>query len=288
MTNWFIENVEPILGAGISMKRERTLCKKRSEFQEIEVFENPVYGKVMTLDGAVMVTDKDEFVYHEMITHVPMAIIPGAESVLVIGGGDGGTVRELAKYSSIDSIVMVEIDKEVVEVSRQHFPQLSAGFSDKRVKIVIGDGVNHVMKSPDDHYDLIIIDSTDPNSGSISEGLFNADFYRNCHRILTYQGMIVTQAGNPLLAPQEIKSVKEKLSKIFNNASVYSANVLTYPGGYWLFGIASKGHYSFTNINRDSLKELGIKTKYYNDGIHRASFALPEYVNELLANGTKH
>lgn len=283
MDNWFIENVAPIFGAGISMEKTKVLYKKRSKFQEIEVFENPVYGRVMTLDGAVMVTTKDEFTYHEMIVHVPMAIKPDAKRVLVIGGGDGGTARELTKYNSIDLIKVVEIDEDVVQVSKDYFSELSIGFEDKRLELIIDDGVKFVANSPDESYDLIIIDSTDPNPESISEGLFNIDFYRNCHKILTPNGAIIIQASNPLLVPGEITSVKKKLDSLFPTSSAYSANVLTYPGGYWLFGIASKSG-SLTDADLKHWKQLGIKTKYYNDEIHKASFVLPQYVKNLLNN----
>ncbi|BAK80733.1 polyamine aminopropyltransferase [Candidatus Arthromitus sp. SFB-rat-Yit] len=281
--NWFTEKYDD--DVKISYRADKHLCHKKSKFQTIDVYNNNLFGNYLVIDDIMMITEKDEFIYHEMIVHTPMASNPNIKDVLVIGGGDGGTVRELCRYKNINSITMVEIDEEVVNVSLELFPNVSCSLKgNSKVKLLFEDGIEFVKNSPDKSYDLIIVDSTDPIGPG--EGLFSLEFYSNCYRILRDDGILVNQSESPYY-PFNIKELKRsasKINKIFPILKYYQSFIPTYPSGHWLFGFASK---SINPIN-DNIPKWNlnnIKTNYYNTELHKASFVLPNYVRDIINEG---
>lgn len=264
-----------------SIKVEKPLYTGQSEFQRIDVFNSKEFGHFFTLDGFIMVTEKDEFIYHDMIVHVPMATNPKIKNVLVIGAGDGGTVRELTRYGSIETIDMVEIDKMVVDVCREYFPQTACKLDDPRVHLYFEDGLKFV-RSKENTYDLIIVDSTDPFGPG--EGLFTKEFYGNCYKALKEDGILVNQHESPFYADdaKAMQRAHKRIRKFFPICRVYQAHIPTYPSGHWLFGFASKTYDPLADIDEQAWNSLGLRTKYYNTEIHKGSFALPNYVLELL------
>lgn len=278
MELWYSENHTP--NVKFSIKIDKQIVSVQSDFQRIDIFDSFDFGRILTLDGFLMVTEKDEFIYHEMITHVPMAVHPNAQNILVIGAGDGGTVRELCKYKCVKSIDLVEIDKKVVEVCKKHFNQTACKLNDKRVKIYYEDGLKFV-RNKTDLYDLIIVDSTDPFGPG--EGLFTREFYGSCFKALKEDGILVNQHESPYY-PQDAKAMQrahKNIKAVFPLHKVYQAHIPTYPSGHWLFGFASK-KYSPYDLNKEKWNKLKIKTGYYNTELHEGAFKLPNYVKELL------
>lgn len=278
MELWYTE--EHSENVRFSIRVDRQLYSEQSPYQRIDIMESNEFGRFFTLDGYMMVTEKDEFIYHDMIVHVPMAANPGVKKVLVVGGGDGGTVRELSRYAGIEKIDMVEIDRMVVDACREYLPQTAAGLDDPRVTLYIEDGLRFV-RTKENEYDLIIVDSTDPFGPG--EGLFTKEFYGNCYKALTEDGILVNQHESPYY-PKFAKSMKRahrRIVEFFPVCRVYQAHIPTYPSGHWLFGFASK---KFDPLRFDAAawNRLGLKTKYYNTEIHAGSFALPSYVRGLL------
>jgi spermidine synthase len=278
MDLWFRE--EHSKGLYIDIKIKKHLFSEESEYQKLDIFETEDLGRMLTLDGLLMITEKDEFIYHEMITHVPMAVNPDIEKVLVIGAGDGGTVNQLVKYDTIKEIVMVEIDRLVVDKCIEYFPKLTAGLSDPRVNIRYEDGLKFV-RSAQNYYDLIIVDSTDPFGPG--EGLFAKEFYGNCFNALSDKGILVNQHESPFYEEYKdiVKLTHDRIKTFFPHSQIYQAHIPTYPSGYWLFGFASK-FFNGTDIKETIWKEKNIDCKYYNTELHYGSFALPTYVKELL------
>ncbi len=247
------------------------------------IFENELFGRVMALDGIIQTTEKDEFIYHEMLAHVPLFARGDASDVLVIGGGDGGILREVVKHPEVKRIVHVEIDAAVVEMSRKYLPNHSAGaFDDPRVELVISDGLDYV-RNTDRKFDVIISDSTDPEGPG--EALFTKAFYQGCHRCLSDRGVLVTQNGVCFLQLDEVKTTAKHLKEIFRDSHFFSAAVPTYIGGIMAFGWATEDktlrEVPQAEIAR-RIDKSGIATRYYNAGIHNASFALPQYVIDAI------
>ena len=240
-----------------SVKVTKQLYSGKSEFQEIDVFESPEFGRFLTLDGYMMLTEKDEFIYHEMITHVPMAVHPNPKNILVIGGGDGGTVRELLKYDCVESIDLVEIDEEVVEVCKKYLPQTAACLDNKdgRINFYYEDGLKFIRHC-ENMYDIIIVDSTDPFGPG--EGLFTMEFYGNCEKALREDGIMVNQHESP-----------------FYNEDACA---------HWLFGFATKKSHPLRDFDPSRWEKFGIKTKYYTTHLHKGAFYVPAYVEELLSD----
>lgn len=263
-----------------SVKVNQHLYTAKSEFQRIDVFKSKEFGTFLTLDGLIMVTEKDEFIYHDMIVHVPMATNPGIKKVLVIGAGDGGTVRELTRYSGVETIDMVEIDETVVNVCREYLQQTACKLDDPRVNIYFEDGLRFV-RSKENLYDLIIVDSTDPFGPG--EGLFTKEFYGNCYKALKEDGILVNQHESPYYDKyaKSMRRAHKRIQEFFPVCRVYQAHIPTYPSGHWLFGFASK-KYDPLNINELAWNDLGLETKYYNTDLHKGCFALPNYVKSLL------
>ena len=281
MELWYTEHQTDEVRFSIKVKQH--LYTGKSEFQDVDVFESEEFGKFLTLDGLMMVTEKDEFIYHDMITHVAMATNPNIKKVLVIGGGDGGTVRELTRYSHIEKIDMVEIDKLVVDVSREYLPITASKLDDPRVSLYFEDGIRFVADTKE-IYDLILVDSTDPIGPG--EGLFTTEFYQNCFNILSDNGILVNQSESPYYDQfsHEMKRAHKKIKNIFPISKVYQFHMPTYPSGHWLFGFASKKLDPIKDVDFDKWNALGIKTKYYNPQLHVGCFALPSYVQEMLDN----
>lgn len=264
-----------------SIKIDKALYSEETEFQRIDILESKEFGRIFTLDGLMMVTEKDEFIYHDMIVHVPMATNLNIKKVLVIGAGDGGTIRELTRYSSIEKIDMVEIDKRVVDVCKEYLKQTACKLNDERVNIFYEDGLKFV-RNKENEYDLIIVDSTDPFGPG--EGLFTKEFYGNCYKALTEEGILVNQHESPYYDyyAKSMQDAHEKIYGLFKIHKVYQAHIPTYPSGHWLFGFASKTFDPIKDAKVDEWNALGLKTKYYNTDIHVGSFMLPTFVKEML------
>ena len=253
-----------------------------SEFQSIEIFENPFFGKVLTLDGVMQTTERDEFFYHEMFVHVPLFSHQNPKKVLIIGGGDGGILREVLKHSTVESVVMVEIDGMVVSSCKEHMPSLSAGaFTNAKAEVIIGDGIDYV-KNTTQTFDVIIVDSTDPiNCGEV---LFTKEFYQNAKNILNEGGIIATQSGVPFFQSDELKHIKDKLGSLFQHFTFYVVPVPTYVGGFMCLSLATDALLQLNNkeLVAKRLSKENLALKYYNADIHIASFALPEYIKKIL------
>ncbi len=277
---WFTEKWSE--DTRFSIKVKEHLYSEETPFQKIDFFTSNEYGRFFTLDGMIMITEKDEFIYHEMITHVPMCTNLNIKKVLVIGGGDGGTVRELTRYSTIEKIDMVEIDERVVRLSQKFLPFTAEKLEDKRVTLYYQDGLKFVEDCPSEMYDLILVDSTDPIS--VGEGLFTTEFYKNCYRVLKNDGILVNQHESPYYErySQEMKKAHNKIKKIFPIAKVYQFHQPTYASGHWLFGFASKKYNPTLDCKIEEWNRLNIQTRYYNTDIQRATFALPNYVKTQL------
>jgi len=281
---WYTEKHTP--QAEFSIKLGKQLYGGQSEFQRIDVLESEEFGRVLCLDGRLMLTERDEFIYHEMIVHVPMAVQPDTRNILVIGGGDGGVVRELVRYKTVERIDLVEIDPLVVKVCKEFLPATASGLDDARVAIHYEDGLKYVRRF-ENRYDLIIVDSTDPYGPG--EGLFAKEFYGNCFNALTCSGTIVNQHENPFYA-EDAKSMQrmhKRIDESFPICKVYQAHIPTYPSGHWLFGFASKRLHPVVDLDAESWNALCLRTRYYNTALHVGCFALPTYVEELLRNRTE-
>ena len=266
---------------GLSIDIDKQLYSAQSEFQRIDVFESYDFGRILTLDGFLMLTEKDEFIYHEMITHVPMAVHPFAKSVLIIGGGDGGAVRELCQYDTIERIDLVEIDREVVDVCREYFPTVSGSLSDARVHLHFEDGLKFVRRC-NSIYDVIIVDSTDPFGPG--EGLFTKEFYGNCFKALKEDGILVNQHESPFFPDDAaaVRRIHKQIVLSFPLSRLYQAHIPTYPSGHWLFGFSSKTYHPVQHLDAERWNARGIQTRYYNTNLHKAAFALPTYVEDLI------
>ncbi len=285
---WFdeklYENFEKEIGYKQSFISKKLIASKKSDFQEIEIFENPKFGKILMLDGVVQTTEADEFFYHEMFTHTPIFSHGNVKSVLIIGGGDGGILREVLKHKSIERAVMIEIDGEVIDLCKKHMPSLNNGsFDDKRAEVRVDDGINYV-KTTTDKFDLIIVDSTDPIN--VGEVLFTDEFYANAKKCLNEGGILTTQSGVPFLQDDELKNIQSKLEKIFKDLTFYIVPVPTYIGSFMCLSFATD-NVSLKDANLQivtkRLADSGIENlNYYNPATHLSSFALPEYIKRII------
>ncbi len=265
-----------------SIKVTAQLHKEVSDFQTIAVYDSPEFGRFLTLDGVMMLTEKDEFIYHEMITHIPMAAKPDIQTVLVIGAGDGGVLRELGKYEGIRRIDLVEIDERVIEVCKEFLPQTACGFENPKVQVHIADGLKFI-RNKENAYDLIIVDSTDPSGPG--EVLFTKEFYGNCSKALTAEGIMVNQHESPFYQgdAKAMKRAHKSITKTFPMSRVYQAHIPTYPSGHWLFGFCAKRKYPLEQLDTKAWNALGIDTQYYTTNLHKGAFYIPKYVEEMLA-----
>ena len=264
-----------------SFSIDEVLYEEKTELQEMILFKNKLFGTVLALDGCIQLCEKDEFIYHEALVHLPMFSHDHPEHVLVIGGGDGGIIREVLKHKEVKSVTLVEIDGSVVEFSKKHLPFVSNGaFDDARVEVVIGDGSKYV-KETNKLFDVIICDSTDPFGPA--ECLFTKEFYTDCKNILTEKGIFVNQSGVPFMQADELKFIHTHLSMVFNSVDFYLAAVPTYVGGQMALGFSSNYKYS---PNAAALKEKinasGISLRFYNDEYHLGAFNKPKFIQEVL------
>ena len=284
MDLWFTENHSE--SVRFSIRVDKQLYSEQSEYQRIDVFQSMEFGRLLALDGYVMITQKDEFIYHDMIVHVPMAVKKDVKNVLVIGAGDGGTVRELCRYKTIEHIDLVEIDEKVIDVCREFFPEMTVSMDDPRLDIHCTDGLRFVRRKKAE-YDLIIVDSTDPFGPG--EGLFTREFYGNCYNALKNDGVLVNQHESPFYEndAKAMCRAHERINSVFPVCAVYQAHIPTYASGHWLFGFASKVLHPINDLDEEYWNNLGIKTKYYNTELHKGCFALPNYVKEMLSGAVQ-
>jgi spermidine synthase len=275
---WFHDSAEIAYGCRLSVKVTNVLCHYRSDFQEIAVFETERMGRMLVLDDTTMLTESDEFAYHEMIAHVPMLVHPQPKKVLVIGGGDGGTAREVLKHPQVSEVHICEIDGEVIKACRKYLPSLASSFDDPRVQVFCEDGAAFVAQRPET-YDVIIVDSTDPiGPGQV---LFQEPFYRNMQRALTKEGIAVTQCESIYYHPTVIQGVASFARGIFPQLGYYYTMVPTYPSGMIGFLFCSLKRDPLLDFSEEKAACLG-GLRYYSPGIHRASFTLPRFAEGLI------
>ena len=257
-------------------KVKKVLHSEQSKFQKIDVVETDAVGKLLLLDGKTMVSDLDEFVYHEVMAHIPYMVSQNCKKVLIIGGGDGGVVREFAKHSDIEQIDLVEIDERVIEVSREFFPDCTSALDDPRVNILPQDGFAFI-KAQKDVYDIIIIDSTDPED--FASGLFTSEFYTDVYNALTKNGIMMNQTENPFLDEYGVKNIYNNMRASFPFVQSFTAPMSIYPGVFWTFGFSSKTHLG-THINpakRYQMSGLEKDLKWYNMDWHKGAFAISNF-----------
>ena len=271
---WYSELQEP--GIMISLKTKAILHTEDTDFQHLEVLDTDVYGRMLVLDGAIQTTVKDEFVYHEMISLVALNTHPNPEHVLVVGGGDGGAIREIVKHPKVKKATLVEIDPAVINAAKKYLPEISVGLDDPKVEIRVEDGIRHIAESKG-KYDIIIVDSTDPVGPAV--GLFEKDFYKGIFDALKNDGIFVAQTESPFLTADLVRSVYKDVKSIFPITKLYLAFIPTYPGGMWSFTIGSK-QYDPAAVDAKTIPNTG--TCYYSPEVHKAAFALPVFVQELL------
>jgi spermidine synthase len=277
---WINETLYPDWGQRFLVKRE--LARVRSAFQDIVIFDSTSHGRVMVLDGIIQITEADEFVYQEMLAHVPLLAHGGAANVLIIGAGDGGVLRRVLQHRSVQRAVMVEIDGEVIRLAKQFLPEIAgAAWDDPRAEVIVGDGIDYVTRAPDASFDVIIVDSTDPIG--VGEVLFTDAFYANAARILTGRGLVVNQCGVPFMQADELRETSLRRAKFFPHVSAYVAAVPTYVGGFMTLGWATKDA-SLARLPADEIRAraqaagvLGT-TRYWTPEIHAGAFNLPPYI----------
>lgn len=274
MELWFTEKQTE--NFGITAKIKRTLHTEQTEFQKLDMVETEEFGNMLILDGMVMTTQKDEFVYHEMVAHVPLFTHPSPENVLVVGGGDGGVIREVLKHLSVKKATLVEIDGKVIQYSKKYLPEIAGELDNPRVEVKVDDGFLHIAQS-ENEYDVIMVDSTEPVGPAVN--LFTKGFYAGISKALKEDGIFVAQTDNPWFTPELITNVFKDVSEIFTITRLYTANIPTYPSGLWTFTIGSKKHDPL-EVSEERFHD--IETKYYTKELHKAAFALPKFVGDLI------
>lgn len=281
---WLNETLYPDWGQRFKVTRE--LARVKSDFQDIAVFESSSHGRVLVLDGAIQITERDEFVYQEMLTHVPLLAHGAAKNVLIIGAGDGGVLKHVLMHKNVERAVMVEIDGEVIRLSKEFLPGIGGdAWVSPRAEVIVGDGIDYVKKAPTGSFDVIIVDSTDPIG--VGEVLFTDEFYENAARILSDNGIIVNQCGVPFMQADELRETSLRRGKFFPFVSAYIAAVPTYVGGYMTLGWAGKNPQQ-TEVGVEEIAKraqaAGIsgKSDYWSPHVHVASFWLPPYIAKHL------
>lgn len=278
MKLWFQEEIDE--GVRVALRVENVLFRGKSEFQTVDIVETQAYGRTMLIDGLVMVTDTDEFVYHEMIAHVPALLHKKPEHALVIGGGDGGTVRELLKHPTIKKITLCEIDALVIEAARKYFPKIAEGLDDPRVTINVGDGVAYMKNHAPESLDLVLVDSTDPFGPG--EGLFSREFYQSVARALKPDGIMACQSESPWFDAPVLKRIMNNVKGGFKNIHPYVGTIPTYPRGTWSWTLASNQPVDTTAMDQKRLREIQPTLHYLNYGLAQGAFALPEFYRKKL------
>lgn len=274
----FYKEITPA-GFGIAIKQKEVLFSEQSEFQKVEIIDSEsTLGKFLTLDGLMMCTEGDEFYYHEMISHIPMMTHPAPKSVLVIGGGDGGTVREVLKHNTVEKVVLCEIDGMVIDACKKYLPTISCELDNPKVEIKVEDAIEFIRNKKNE-YDIILIDSTDPMGPG--EGLFTEEFYTNVKNSLKKGGILAAQSESPVVNTEEIQKMYKLLKKVFPICSTYTSNIPTYPGGYWAWAFCSVDVEPLSYYAADRENDIVKSCKVYNKDYHYARFALPNYLKNL-------
>ncbi|GGA52972.1 polyamine aminopropyltransferase [Paenibacillus physcomitrellae] len=271
---WFTEKQTPSFG--ITMKVTETFVTEKTDFQDLAMIETEEFGRMLVLDGMVMTTLKDEFVYHEMVAHPVLFTHPNPKQVLVVGGGDGGVIREILKHPEVEKAVLVEIDGKVIEYSKQYLPEIAGELENPRVEVLVNDGYMHILESKN-KYDVIMVDSTEPVGPAAP--LFERGFYQGIYEALKEDGVFVAQTDNPWFKADLIQKVNQDVKEIFPIVRVYGANIPTYPSGLWTFTMGSKVHDPL-QVDISRLPEL--ETRYYTPRLHQAAFVLPKFVEDLV------
>jgi spermidine synthase len=280
MDMWYTEKHSE--NVGITMKVTETLFSGKSEFQQLDIVQTLEYGKMMLLDGLVMVTERDEFVYHDMIAHPALFTHPDPKKVLVIGGGDGGSIREIMKHPGVEQAVLCEIDGLVIEKSIELLPSMACEIdgSNPRVKLHVDDGLAYI-RDHQNEFDVILVDSTDPIGPAV--GLFEEDFYRLVHGALKEDGIMVAQSESPFYHADIQKAMYGNLRNVFPIVEMYQAFIPTYPSGLWSFAFASKKYHPVNDFDQQRAANRGFHTRYYNEQLHLGAFMLPTFARENIA-----
>ena len=265
----------------LSVQVDRQLYSEENEYIRLDIFESPEFGRFLTVDGYIITTERDEFIYHEMMTHVPMAVHPDPRKILVFGAGDGGVVRELLKYPDVEQIDMVEVNEGVVEACMKYLPFSASGLTDPKVTIY-SDNSLRFIRHIENEYDVIIVDSA--GFYGPGESLLSREFYGSCYKALKDDGIMVNQHQSPFYDEDRLETQKahKRIVESFPISRVYQAHIPSYPSGYWLFGFASKGYHPVKDLRAKKWKSLNIETRYYTTNLHRGCFALPAYVERML------
>lgn len=272
---WFTEKQTPDVHWSCRVKK--TLYSKQTSYQQLDILETEPFGRMMILDGMVMLTEQDEFAYHELLTHVAMNTHPEAKQILIVGGGDGGAIREVLRHPTVKQVVLAEIDQTVIEAAKRFFPHIASSFDDERVEIQISDGMDYVQQHPN-QFDVILVDSTEPIGPG--EKLFTKRFYQAIHHALKADGLMVAQTESPWLNQSLIQQTYQHIAEIFPITRLYMGSVPTYPSGTWTFTLGSK---QYDPLKVDETKLFAPdETKYYHPQLHHALFQLPRFVQQLL------
>lgn len=281
MDLWFSEMHTP--SVKLSVQVDRHLYSEENDYIRLDIFDSPEFGRFLTVDGYIIMTERDEFIYHEMLTHIPMAVHPDARRILVFGAGDGGVVRELLKYPAVERIDMVEVNEGVVEACKKYLPFTASGLDDSRVKIYT-DNCLRFIRHVENEYDVIIVDSA--GFYGPGESLLSREFYGSCYKALKEDGIMVNQHQSPFYDEDRLETQKahKRIVESFPISRVYQAHIPSYPSGYWLFGYASRKYHPVKDLRAKDWKSLGIETRYYTTNLHRGCFALPAYVERMLEN----
>ncbi|HOI81038.1 MAG: polyamine aminopropyltransferase [Thermovirgaceae bacterium] len=269
---WFTEYQTKHLRLGLSIKS--VLANIQTPYQHLLVVDTDQYGRLMALDGAIQLTESDEFTYHEMLAHVALTSHPAPRRILIVGGGDGGTAREAVKHETVEEVVLVDIDQEVINASKQFFPSLSSGLEDPKVNVLVMDALEYI-RGKSGKFDVVIVDSTDPVD--FAEGLFREPFYRDVFRALNEGGSLVAQTESPFSDPDILTGAVSEMEKVFPIVKVFWGAMPTYPTGMWTYTIGSKVHEP-----GEPRGQIPPETRYYSEEIHRAAFVLPPFLEEIL------
>lgn len=283
MERWFNEDLDESIfntGARTSIKIGATLFEGESLYQKLQVVETPHFGNMMILDGCIMLTEANEFAYHEMIAHVPLFVHPHPERVLIIGGGDGGTAREVLKHACVKECVMVEIDALVVEKSKEFFPRVACELENPRLTLLIEDGIKYIENNLN-AFDVILIDSTDPVGPA--EGLFSKEFYQKAFQALKEDGLLTAQAESPYYFKKVQKELFKVLNEVFPYTTMYLSFIPFYPSGMWSFALASKKYEENTQPRITGIQKMEGTLHYLNEAVFKGCFALPTFVKQNLS-----
>ncbi|MBR1753724.1 polyamine aminopropyltransferase [bacterium] len=267
-------------GFGIAIREKEVLFSDNSPYQKVEIIDSESkLGKILTLDDLMMTTEGDEFFYHEMITHIPMMNHKEPKTVLVIGGGDGGTVREVLKHDTVEKVVLCEIDGMVIEVCKKYLPTIACQLDNPKCEILVEDAIEYI-KDKKDMFDIVLIDSTDPIGPG--EGLFTEEFYTNVKNSMKKGGILAVQSESPIAQSENVTKMYKLLRKVFPICKAYSSNIPTYPGGYWTWAYCSVDVEPLSYIDERRCEEITKTCKVYNKEYHLARFALPNYIKNLV------